>query len=399
MSKDNDLIFYKLLYDKCRKKDPSNITFTNLLILMKKLGLIDEYNNFENKNNSLKIFNPINNSQLIDYDNIISLPRYVSDFSEKYNIGNGGFGNVFLTINNLDKIEYAIKKIYLTIPDAILANLILNEIFILSRLIHPNIVRYHTAWIERTTITKNFDSSSISSSMSSDYTYNDYCSKNFSNESESNKLIIMEHSHELSNSSNVNYTANNSILGYIFYIQMEFCKGNTLEYYIKKRDIIDNVINIQIINDIVTGLAYIHKQGIIHRDIKPANIFLENDCAKIGDFGLATMDENTIMDPEFGSFLYLEPNIKNGKRCDKLMDIYSLGIIILELYSIFSTEMERRCVLENPYKYLNKCNLSSEVINIIKSCITLNRDKRITIDKILNIYGNYYNKDNKLTYF
>ena len=43
---------------------------------------------------------------------------------------------------------------------------------------------------------------------------------------------------------------------------------------------------IYILNQILTGLDFLHKSNIWHRDIKPANILIENGNYKLGDYGL-----------------------------------------------------------------------------------------------------------------
>ena len=69
------------------------------------------------------------------------------------------------------------------------------------------------------------------------------------------------------------------------FIQMELC-DNSLDFYIKNREIISDSINKQYISEILEGIKYIHDNNIIHRDIKPKNLFIKNGVLKIGDFGL-----------------------------------------------------------------------------------------------------------------
>jgi translation initiation factor 2-alpha kinase 4 len=72
--------------------------------------------------------------------------RYVNDFDEAGRLGKGGFGQVVKARNKLDGRFYAVKKISHksagTLKDT------LSEIMLLSRLNHPYVVRYYTAWLE-----------------------------------------------------------------------------------------------------------------------------------------------------------------------------------------------------------------------------------------------------------
>lgn len=75
-------------------------------------------------------------------------------------------------------------------------------------------------------------------------------------------------------------------------IQMEYCAGQTLRDFLDNRNrgqgaVVDRAQSFKIFHEIVSGLVEIHNNDVIHRDIKPENIFIDNDTAKIGDFGLA----------------------------------------------------------------------------------------------------------------
>ena len=74
--------------------------------------------------------------------------RYQQDFEELQLLGRGGFGSVFLTVNKLDKVQYAVKKINILLSKVNLVYKILREVTVLAKLNHPNIVSYKTAWTE-----------------------------------------------------------------------------------------------------------------------------------------------------------------------------------------------------------------------------------------------------------
>ena len=74
------------------------------------------------------------------------LLRYANEFHELGRLGKGGFGEVFKARNKLDGQLYAIKKITQNTPGSLSA--ILSETILLSRLNHPNVVRYFNTWLE-----------------------------------------------------------------------------------------------------------------------------------------------------------------------------------------------------------------------------------------------------------
>ena len=82
------------------------------------------------------------------------------------------------------------------------------------------------------------------------------------------------------------------------YIQMQLCRPSTLADWIRMRNGADKSLSTQhtrylaagtIFKQLSNGLSHVHSRNIVHRDLKPANIFhsAEDDCFKIGDFGLS----------------------------------------------------------------------------------------------------------------
>eukprot|EP01113_Clastostelium_recurvatum_P007560 TRINITY_DN1352_c2_g1_i1.p1 TRINITY_DN1352_c2_g1~~TRINITY_DN1352_c2_g1_i1.p1 ORF type:complete len:768 (+),score=212.89 TRINITY_DN1352_c2_g1_i1:180-2306(+) len=74
--------------------------------------------------------------------------RYDDDFVELEELGYGGFGRVYKVENKLDGLVYALKKIPFRHTNRDLVEKVLREVKTLALLHHPNVVRYHSAWLE-----------------------------------------------------------------------------------------------------------------------------------------------------------------------------------------------------------------------------------------------------------
>ncbi|CAI5955933.1 unnamed protein product, partial [Closterium sp. NIES-65] len=82
------------------------------------------------------------------------------------------------------------------------------------------------------------------------------------------------------------------------------------------------------------GLEYLHSFGIVHRDIKLANILLDRHMhAKVADFGLVRMGEGTSVGTTriLGTPGYVDPAYSRTRRATTATDVYSFGIVILEV--------------------------------------------------------------------
>ncbi|USW56616.1 Putative serine/threonine-protein kinase, active [Septoria linicola] len=118
------------------------------------------------------------------------------------------------------------------------------------------------------------------------------------------------------------------------YIQTEYCEnGNLKDFLIQTgfKGRLDDFRIWKILLELSQGLKSIHDQDFIHLDLKPANIFIDwEGLLKIGDFGMAsTWPAPDGLDGE-GDREYIGPEVLSG-RFDKPADIFSLGMIMLEI--------------------------------------------------------------------
>ena len=166
------------------------------------------------------------------------------------------------------------------------------------------------------------------------------------------------------------------------YIQMSLCTGNTLQDWLRARSAAEKDAREEDLEEILTmmeqilcGLHHVHASGIIHRDMKPSNVFFcEDGSLQIGDFGLSKIEQGSGFSGQgaprveieqvkrrgslsssyssqhsdegahtrgIGTLSYASPEQVNQKSYDAATDIYSIGLMIMELFCTFGTAMER----------------------------------------------------------
>ncbi|KAL5981756.1 hypothetical protein ACLOJK_015819 [Asimina triloba] len=121
-----------------------------------------------------------------------------------------------------------------------------------------------------------------------------------------------------------------------------YLPGGNLERFILDRSkrAVDWSMLHKIALDIARALAYLHDEcvpRVLHRDIKPSNILLDNNCnAYLSDFGLARIlgnSETHATTDVAGTFGYVAPEYAMTCRVSDKADVYSYGIVLLELLS------------------------------------------------------------------
>ncbi|XP_067407042.1 eukaryotic translation initiation factor 2-alpha kinase 1 isoform X2 [Emydura macquarii macquarii] len=162
----------------------------------------------------------------------------------------------------------------------------------------------------------------------------------------------------------------------MLHIQMQLCEISLWDWIVDRNKrcgerteetsspyhLVDVSWTSKIFQQLLEGVYYIHNKGVMHRDIKPRNIFLHGSDhhVRIGDFGLACRDiiqenQDYWLKTEkinglkhtsgVGTCLYASPEQLKGSHYDFKSDMYSVGVILLELFQPFGTEMERTKIL------------------------------------------------------
>lgn len=263
--------------------------------------------------------------------------RVGSPFPQVYKslgeIGEGGYGKVYKVHNLMDKHEYALKVVNIEKDEVGSA---MKEVQCLAAVNSPRILRYYSSWLE-----EDLDEMSL-------------------------------------------------------FIQTELVSGQTLRDFIERRRAIDVQFTKHVMKELTLALCDIHGCGIVHRDFNPSNVILSADGnIKVIDFGISSMkcdqqedtsDEDTyqlscsaperpVMNPldqfclsaiakastwrEVGTPMYSSPRQLCGTPADTSDDIYSFGIMIMEVFSMFKTNMEKVKVISE----LRKGQISQEFAN------------------------------------
>jgi serine/threonine-protein kinase len=113
---------------------------------------------------------------------------------------------------------------------------------------------------------------------------------------------------------------------------MPLLPGTTLRKLIEtssSRLTVERVVGI--IAQVCRGLQAAHERGLVHRDIKPSNIFvMEDDTAKIIDFGVAHLAGVHSVTGQKGTWQYMAPEQIDMKPVTPISDVFSLGVVCYE---------------------------------------------------------------------
>ena len=120
------------------------------------------------------------------------------------------------------------------------------------------------------------------------------------------------------------------------FIAMELVEGRDLSELIASNEPLPLERKLDIVIEVLQGLAYAHERGIIHRDIKPSNVRLTVDGrVKIMDFGIARLQsaELTRSDVIVGTPTYMAPEQITNGAISPATDLFAVGGVLYELLS------------------------------------------------------------------
>ena len=173
-----------------------------------------------------------------------------------------------------------------------------------------------------------------------------------------------------------------SVLDYGFdqerrpYFTMDYMMG--AKTILEAGEGLDELGKVNLIQQMLQALAYLHRRGILHRDLKPANVLVTYRTVRILDFGLATTQQSTMQ--AAGSIPYIAPEVWEDQPHTEAADLYAVGVIAFELFAgrhPFDTKSHRFIDLvldEQPD--LSLLNCSPAITAVIGTLIAKDQDGR-----------------------
>src|SRR6516162_629289 len=119
------------------------------------------------------------------------------------------------------------------------------------------------------------------------------------------------------------------------FISMEYVDGEDLGSLLRRIGRLPGDKALEFARRLCAGLAAAHEKGVLHRDLKPANIMIDGrGQVLIMDFGLAAVAEAVKGgDIRSGTPAYMAPEQKEGREVTVRSDLYSLGLVLAEMFT------------------------------------------------------------------
>ncbi|KAL3139701.1 hypothetical protein ABBQ38_004011 [Trebouxia sp. C0009 RCD-2024] len=245
-------------------------------------------------------------------------------------LGKGSYGIVYRVKRLSDGGVYALKEADVRKMSALERADAVNEIRLLASVKHPNVVRYHEAFLD----------------------------------------------------------------GNLLCIVMEYAPNGDLGRFIKKGNELKKAFPEEIIwkyfLQICEGMQALHNAKIIHRDIKPMNIFVgDHDVVKVGDLGIAKMIKEGVANTQIGTPHYMPPELWQNKKYTFTSDLWALGCLLYELmtyrvpFEARSMAELRTKVMAGRFKPITPGKYSADLINLMGQLLQVNPQRRPEVSKIL----------------
>ncbi|CAK8534107.1 unnamed protein product [Lathyrus sativus] len=241
-------------------------------------------------------------------------------FSDDNRLGDGGSGEVFRG-KLLDGREVAVKRLFEYTRNK--EKQFLNEIEILARVVHPNLVLLYG------------------------------CTSLISREA----MVVYE------------YVSNGSLYNHL-HGDKETSKK--LPWNIRMRIAVETA----------DALKYLHASNIVHRDIKSSNILLNAEChVKVADFGLSRIfpiDKSRVLTTPQGTLGCVDPEYKKTQELTYKSDVFSFGVVLIELITCLRAydDISRKDGDVFLYKMAMKKIQNQTLTDIVDNTLDFNSDSK-----------------------
>jgi calcium/calmodulin-dependent protein kinase I len=180
-----------------------------------------------------------------------------------------------------------------------------------------------------------------------------------------------------------------------FNMVMELMTGGELFDRIVEKEYYSEKEAADTIRPVVDAIRYCHSMGIAHRDLKPENLLYAttdpNSIIKITDFGLAKVINNDLMTTACGTPGYVAPEILVGHGYDVAVDYWSIGVIIYVMlcgfppFSEDSNEKLFDAIKKGAYDFPSPTwdDISDYAKDLIKKLLVVDPAKRLNAEGIL----------------
>ena len=151
----------------------------------------------------------------------------------------------------------------------------------------------------------------------------------------------------------------------------------------RRRLPLEHILSIAI--DVVRALNYLHNMTpdpIIHRDLSSANVLLQPSpdggwLAKVSDYGTANF-QSQLQTENPGSPVYTAPESRDSALQTPKMDIYSFGVLLVEMYTCDFPAPERRPELMESIDH-------PRLLNLIRHCLNTDKNRRPTAAQLVDL--------------
>ncbi|XP_043709849.1 serine/threonine-protein kinase ATG1a isoform X2 [Telopea speciosissima] len=260
--------------------------------------------------------------------------RVIGDYILGPKIGSGSFAVVWRSRHRYLGLEVAVKEINRKHLSHKVNDNLLKEVYILSNIRHPNIIRLHE---------------------------------------------VIE--------------ADDKV-----YFVLEYCGGGDLSAYIHRHGKVSEALARHFMRQLASGLKVLRENNLIHRDLKPQNLLLstneETPVLKIGDFGFARyLTPQGLADTLCGSPLYMAPEIIQNQKYDAKADLWSVGAILFQLVTgkppfdgNNQFQLFQNILTSNELRFPQGAlvELHPDCVDLCKSLLRQNPVERLTFEEFFN---------------